>query len=126
VNTANDTAEAPETVQPIKPPESYPELLGDVLTLLQHELHADGLDVTSANGIAWRIAEAVRDAWGGQLVYIPSGNKYDAIRRYEAIWQAFNGHNHGELARKFGVSEQTIYNAVGAMRTRQQLKLDLA
>lgn len=125
MNTAYKTAEAPETVQPIKPPESYPELLGDVLTAMQQELHAEGLDVTSSNDIAWRVTEKVRDAWGGQLVYIPSGSKYDAIRRYEAIWQAFNGHNHAELARKFGVSEQTIYNAIGEMRKRNQLKLDL-
>jgi Mor family transcriptional regulator len=106
-------------------PERYPELLGELLTSLQHELVREGVDKDKARPIAWNVVEKVRDAWGGQILYIPKGDAFDARARYEAIWQAFNGHNHADLARRFGVSEQTIYNAIREMRTRNQLKLDL-
>ena len=109
----------------IAPPENYPELLAELLTMLALELRQAGLDVTSANDIAWRTVERVRDSWGGQVIYIPSGNRFDSVKRYEAMWQAFDGRNHAELARKFGVSEQTVYNAISLMRKRAQFKLDL-
>jgi Mor family transcriptional regulator len=115
-----DTTDAQASAQPIQPPDSYPEILGELLVTLQSELHAAGLDVTSANDIAWRTAEKIRDAWGGQTVYVPQGTAFEARQRYEEIWQAFDGKNVHSLARRHNISEQAVYAALRFMRDEMQ------
>lgn len=127
------TTQAPDDVlapQPITAPDGYPEVLGELLTTLHHELRAAGLDITSANDIAWRATERIRDAWGGQIVYVPQGAAFNTRQRYEDIWRDFTGKNVPELARRYNLSEQAVYAAIRLMREevarRNQMSLPLA
>lgn len=125
----NPTDKGPPQAKPIEPPQAYPEILGELLTLLAAELRSAGLDVTSSNDIAWRTTEVVRDRWGGQGIYIPQAVSFDTLQRYRAIWDAFTGQNVSDLARQFDLSEQAVYKAIRYMREEtkrlNQLCLDL-
>ncbi len=100
----------------------------ELLTRETVEKALDRLDMTPetrkdiAAGAAKYIADELATTWGGQQVYIPM----DLARRNAAIFKAFNGDNHHELARKFRTSTNHIYNIIKAERDRRrhrQLKL---
>lgn len=62
-----------------------------------------------------------------QYMYIPTSNKVVQQTRYEEIWNAFNGHNHTELAVKYRLSVMQIYNITKLMRANniRQRQADL-
>lgn len=94
-----------------------PELLHDlwqhVSVALQELIE---LDKERANHVANEIANRMAAHWGGQLIYFPIGTAIKLSARDLAIWNDFNGKNHSDLARKYGVSLQWIYKIVKAMR----------
>ncbi|MCQ8182219.1 hypothetical protein NP603_13940, partial [Methylomonas sp. SURF-1] len=49
-------------------------------------------------------------------LYIPVTQNADLRKRNEAIWAAFNGRNHGELALQYRLTLQQIYAIVKTMR----------
>ena len=51
-----------------------------------------------------------------QYLYIPLAHTAELHKRNEAIWAAFNGRNHSELALKYRMSLQHIYAIVKTMR----------
>lgn len=106
---------------------AYPELLSDLAARAEQLLRAEGLPDTQARTVAFKIAECVRKHWGGQQVYIPIGREYEISQRDEQMWQKFNGHNHEDLVREFGVTLVHVYRVVGKMarlvRERDQGRL---
>ena len=63
--------------------------------------------------------------WGGQNIYFPMGLSYILSKRDRQIYAEFNGNNHSELARKYGISLQWVYKLIKTvhkeeMATRQQ------
>lgn len=100
----------------------YPELLTDLADKLTEALVARGLDREKAREVGKEAAEFVRGEWGGQLVYIPKGTRFDLTQRDLEIWREFNGHNHADLVRKHGVTIQRIYQIVAAMREQELRK----
>jgi Mor family transcriptional regulator len=67
-------------------------------------------------------AEAVRIGYGGGQIYIP----LDRVRRDAALYAAFTGDNHFELARRFRMSLNSVYKILRrekARRTARQLPL---
>lgn len=117
---------ADNQVKLIEPPTAYPEILGELLQLVATELREAGLDMTSANDIAWRTTEKVRDRWGGQGIYIPQAVSFETLERYRRLWDRFNGNNVSELAREFDLSEQAVYKALRYMREEVKRKNQLA
>ena len=57
--------------------------------------------------------------WGGQNVYFPMGMVWKVSQRDREIFLEFDGRNHHELARKFGVSLQWIYSVVKRVRKEE-------
>lgn len=97
---------------------AYPELLSDIADKAAALLRDEGLPAERAYAIAFRIAEYIRTDWGGAAPYLPKGLAYQLSRRDAEIFDKFNGHNHQELAREYGLTTVRIYQIVGIMRER--------
>ena len=52
-------------------------------------------------------------------VYFPMGMVWKVSQRDREIFREFNGRNHHELARKFGVSLQWVYSVVKRVRKEE-------
>lgn len=70
------------------------------------------VDEEQAAKLTISIYHRIQKNWGGCDVYIPNGGLAEKINRNTLIRQAFNGHNHEELAREFGVHRRTIERIV--------------
>lgn len=55
---------------------------------------------------------ALCEAYGGTTLYIPKIGELLRKSRYRAIYEEYDGSNRRELARKYNVSEATIYRIV--------------
>ena len=93
----------------------YPPVLADLADLLARPLQAC-MDDDAARAVAKEQAEEVRRWWGGSLIYIPQGARYDRQQRDEAILQEFDGRNHAALARKHHLSLSCVYDIVARAR----------
>ncbi|MFE8103594.1 Mor transcription activator family protein [Brenneria goodwinii] len=97
-----------------------PELL---VELAQHTASTIKEVVEIDSAIADQIGEAVANrmmqVWGGQNVYFPMGMAWKVSQRDRVIFHEFNGRNHHELARKFGVSLQWVYSVVKRVRKEE-------
>lgn len=70
----------------------------------------------SAEQIAYHLAQSMIKYWGGSMLYVPRQMATTLHERDLAIWQDFNGRNHNELARKYGLSVITIYQIIAKIR----------
>lgn len=106
---------------------AYPELLADLAARAEALLCSEGLPEAQARGLAFKLAESVREHWGGQLIYVPVGTGFDISERDREIWGKFNGHNQDALAREYEVTVVHIYRIVkkmaAAARARSQRDL---
>ena len=100
------------------PPE-YPEILADLATLIHQRLR-DQLPPDVAADLARDLAEDIRLKWGGGLIYIPQGARYDRHQRDAAIWREFNGRNHADLARRHRLTVACVYDILARERDRRQ------
>ncbi|HJU70346.1 MAG TPA: Mor transcription activator family protein [Paucimonas sp.] len=97
-----------------------PELLIDLAEQCALALkESAGLDKDKADQVGREIAERMASHWGGQNIYFPMGLSYKLSKRDHQIFDDFNGVNHSELARKYGVSLQWIYKVVKAIRQEE-------
>ena len=93
------------------------ELLQDLATKL--ELTAqEQLDVSAdkARLFAIEAVGLIADDWGGQLIYIPMNAVGRRTQRNLKIWKEFKGDNHAELATRYGLCVQTVYEIIKAMQ----------
>ncbi|MCN1890813.1 DNA-binding protein [Escherichia coli] len=72
-----------------------------------------------ADQIGQAVANRMMQVWGGQNVYFPMGMVWKVSQRDREIFREFNGRNHHELARKFGVSLQWVYSVVKRVRKEE-------
>ncbi|MBS1186710.1 MAG: rdgB [Burkholderiaceae bacterium] len=94
-----------------------PELLNDLADKVSVALvELIELDKPLAEHVGLEVANRMATHWGGQLVYFPIGTAMKLSARDVSIWNDFNGNNHSDLARKYGVSLQWIYKIVKTMR----------
>lgn len=97
-----------------------PELL---VELAQHtsETVREIIDIEPevADQIGQAVANRMMQVWGGQNVYFPMGMVWKVSQRDREIFREFNGRNHHELARKFGVSLQWVYSVVKRVRKEE-------
>ena len=103
---------------PQTPPES-PEVLADLGQIVQQRVQ-DWLPPRLAAELAQEVVEAVRQRWGGSLIYIPKGAAWARQQRDAAIAAAFTGHNHGELARRYHLTVTQIYAILQRQRQSRQ------
>ncbi|EFB1759102.1 DNA-binding protein [Escherichia coli] len=101
-----------------------PELL---VELAQHtsETVREIIDIEPAiaDQIGQAVANRMMQVWGGQNVYFPMGMVWKVSQRDQEIFREFNGRNHHELARKFGVSLQWVYSVVKRVRKEEISRL---
>lgn len=96
-------------------PDSYPEVLCDLAVCIQQTL-AQIATADPAVTPALAIVEGIRAQFGGSLLYIPKGEKLDRAARNVAIFAAFTGRNHRELARRHKMTVSKIYEIIAAQR----------
>ncbi|MDX5630371.1 MULTISPECIES: Mor transcription activator family protein [unclassified Brenneria] len=77
------------------------------------------IDTDIADQIGEAVANRMMQVWGGQNVYFPMGMAWKVSQRDLEIFHKFNGRNHHELARKFGVSLQWVYSVVKRVRKEE-------
>lgn len=85
------------------------DLILHTAAVIQHELKAEP---AKAEEVGRKLADSIRQNYGGANVYVPKGTSLDAELRNNAIFQDFRGNNHSELARKYGCTEQHVYNVI--------------
>ena len=93
--------------------------LADIVTqqLLQSVLQADP---ERAEAIGMSAAEHVREHFGGQVVYVPKDAAFKTKQRWQVMWNEFTGHNHPQLARKFGMGVHGVYRVLAIMRAEHR------
>lgn len=97
-----------------------PELLVDLAQHVAFTLaELIGLDEEKAEQAGREIANRMAAHWGGQNIYFPMGLTYKLSQRDQQIYDEFNGTNHSDLARKYGVSLQWIYKIVKTVRQEE-------
>ena len=90
-----------------------PELLSDIAGKISLFAHTEyGLPKDTADVFGERIADLIAEEWGGQSLYIPIGLARRRAVRNERILEEFTGDNVPQLARKYGMSIQTVYRIV--------------
>ena len=88
------------------------ELLSDIadqIALVLHELNIDG-DVAEQCGEV--IANHLAEHWAGQHITIPKDYAHKISARNLQIWEEFDGSNHRELAKKYGITPNAIYRII--------------
>ncbi|MCU7846695.1 MAG: DNA-binding protein [Candidatus Thiodiazotropha sp. (ex Lucinoma kastoroae)] len=86
------------------------EILNDIYGHAADVLvHQPELSKTSASKISREIVDRLRSIFGGQLLYFPKGVQGDLTERDEIMLSEFNGKNHKDLAKKYGLSLQQVY-----------------
>ncbi|MBP4133541.1 Mor transcription activator family protein [Gallibacterium anatis] len=74
---------------------------------------------SQAKQIGIELAQCIAESWGGEVIYIPKALLITLSERDLAIWRDFNGSNHRELSRKYGVSMQWVYQIVKRMQKEE-------
>ena len=74
------------------------------------------MPAAQADDLALNIAEGIRIQFGGGLIYINQGKKFLRAQRDAAIWREFTGHNHLNLARRYGLSVAHVYDILARFR----------
>lgn len=69
-----------------------------------------GLHERFASDISDGILQRLQQRWGGDRIYIPSR---DRAARDAGIRADFDGRNHGEVCRRYGISLATLYRVIG-------------
>lgn len=95
------------------------ETLFVLLDSIERKLIESKIDEELATKLATLIVDDFRHQCGGMSVYIPKGVGLDAILKHSKIYQDFRGKNHTELAKKYNLSEQRIYQIVRAMQSAE-------
>lgn len=99
------------------PPSYHPDLI-ELVELFLEPMQAF-LPQERAEALALALVEAIRSRFGGLLVYIPAGYHLNIQRRNAAIRKAFNGKNHKELARHYGLAQRTVYRILKQDREKK-------
>lgn len=94
--------------------EKAPEILADLAKHTEVKIKEKIADIEPklAQQISIEVANHIAQCWGGEVIYIPRNLVLLLNERDRKIFNEFNGTNHRELARKYNVSMQWIYQIV--------------
>ncbi|HHJ80127.1 MAG TPA: DNA-binding protein [Candidatus Tenderia electrophaga] len=97
-----------------------PELLVDLIDKTAAVLvEKAGLDPDTAHLCAEAVAHRMRQSWGGQQVYFPKGHAVDISERDMQLFREFDGRNQRDLAKKYGMSLQWVYQRIKAVQAAE-------
>lgn len=104
--------------------EKAPEILADLAkhieTQLLTKVKSNEFNSELAKQIGIEVASHIAQSWGGEVIYIPRNLILLLSECDRKIFAEFNGTNHRELARKYNVSMQWIYQIVKSV-TKEEI-----
>lgn len=98
---------------------AWPAILLELHGVLQKRLTERGID---APDVALECVLDIGEHMGGMQVYLPRGDRLRQQIRDMKIWNEFNGGNTKILARRYDVTEKTIYEICAKMRKMDQAR----
>ena len=95
-----------------------PELIADledqaIACLLASVPH---INRPTAVQISKKLARYLTDNWRGQIIYYPKNTGGELDERDKQIWAEFDGKNHQQLAKKYNLATQQIYQIIKRAR----------
>ncbi|MGF1775882.1 Mor transcription activator family protein [Vibrio nomapromontoriensis] len=94
----------------------WPVVLAELHTLVVHNLAQSGLKAEQAKSLGFTLTLSIADHLGGAQEYLPRG---DALRRQirnMRMYDEFNGRNHLELSKRYGITERAAYEILAKQR----------
>ncbi|MDF2186166.1 MULTISPECIES: Mor transcription activator family protein [Grimontia] len=98
---------------------AWPTILLELHGVLQQRLSKRGIDIPE---LALECVLDIGEYMGGMQVYLPRGDRLRQQIRDMNIWHEFNGTNTKILARRYDVTEKTIYEVCARMRRMEQTR----
>ncbi|WP_339859082.1 Mor transcription activator family protein [Pseudohongiella acticola] len=98
------------------------DILIDLHQIAARLICSDGVPAERADELAGRIAQEIRSAWGGQQIYIKKTDLAELSARNLDIYNAFNGANHHQLAKKHGLAVPVIYRIIKSVQQQERDK----
>lgn len=86
-----------------------------IASLTEHHISQD-----IADQVANHLRTQIATAWGGQGIYIPKDYQAKLSDRDEQIYAEFNGRNHSDLAQKYNLNINRIYEIIKHIRKSKQ------
>ncbi len=93
----------------------YPQALQDLMNCIERSLRLS-IPADQCAHLAFSIAENIRQEFKGCLLYIGTGKNMERKQRNAAICQEFDGQNQPQLARRYGLTLQTVYDILAKNR----------
>ncbi len=81
-----------------------------------------GIDEDLADEFGYYLAQEMAQQWRGANAYIPLNIEFKNSQRDYEIFKKFNGSNHNDLAREFGISKVWVYKIIKKVRKEKQDK----
>lgn len=94
------------------------ELYADLMDLAQRQMAEYGVSDNEAMLIASDLADRLADHWGGQNITFPKEYRRKLNRVEMEIFDAFNGHNLGEVAQTYDISERGLRKMIARVTKR--------
>ena len=85
-------------------------MLVDTRDHIEHAFIEERLSDDNVMNLARIAVVALSIHIGGNMIYFPRGERLQKVLRYAEIYKLFDGNNTIELAIKFKLSRQTIYD----------------
>ena len=98
------------------------DILIDLHQIAARLICSDGVSAERADDLAGRIAQEIRSAWGGQQIYIKKTDLAELSARNLDIYTEFNGSNHHQLAKKYGLAVPVIYRIIKTVQQQERDK----
>lgn len=98
----------------------WPELVQEAVDWVIRAFMVNGLDKAEAESHALTAIDAITEATGGQMIYMPRMTNARLKERNLRVYEEFTGSNQGELARKHGVSVQHVYRIIQLQREQRR------
>ena len=83
--------------------------LDDLSTQVAEVLKELNIDQAKCEIAAAEVVSMVAAKYGGEQLSIPKDYTHKSQERALAIYEAFNGRNHAEVARMFDISVRSVY-----------------
>lgn len=107
--------------------DEYPQMLCDLRDLVARLLADAGVEADRSLAIGNTVIEELSALHGGAILYMPKATRFRAKRRWQQIYDEFNGRNHAELAHKHGMGLHHLYRVIAIERDerRKRTQMDL-
>ena len=78
--------------------------------------HVPQISRPTAIQISKQRSRHITDNWRGQIIYFPKNTGGELDERDKQIWAEFDGRNHQQLAKKYNLATQQIYQIIKRAR----------